>query len=183
MWVNGCVQSAVPHAAARPWRLCRGHRARLVIGESVLRHARTAAKPTLVVVARRRQHAVPQRAWQHARCAGIPRRCWTFSALLRARLRALGRPFGVSRVLCPKRTVLRWETIRHVLRFEGTRSLLSGRVGGDRAAAVTSRWSSGRTPHQPDISGCGSEVMAYTLPLTSRRHRWETAGGVGVSNR
>jgi hypothetical protein len=62
--------------------------------------------------------------------------------------------------LRPKRTVWRCETIRHDTRSEGTWSLLFGRVCGARTVAVTSRSSSGRTPHRPDDTGCGPEVTA-----------------------
>jgi hypothetical protein len=69
-------------------------------------------------------------------------------------------------------------------RSEGTWSLLSGRVGGDRAVAATSRSGSSRTPHRPGIFRAADQRRwLFTLPLTSRRHRRATAGGVGVSNR
>jgi hypothetical protein len=159
MWVIGRVQSAVRARGGWCRRLRRGRRAKLVIGESGLRLARSVARSSSVS-SPSGLYAVPQRAWQHVRCAGSPRRCWTFSAVIRARLRAPGRPFGVSRVHRREPTVLRCETNRHALRSDGTRSLLSGRVGGDRAVAATSRQGSGRTPHRPGIPGCGSEAMA-----------------------
>jgi len=79
--------------------------------------------------------------------------------------------------------VLRCETNRHALRSEGTRSLLSGRVGGDRAVAATSR----QGPAEPRIGRAfpvrGSEAMASSLLLTSRRQGRATVCDVGVSNR
>jgi hypothetical protein len=47
----------------------------------------------------------------------------------------------------PKRTLLRCESKRHALRSGGTRSLLSGRVSGDRSVAETLR----RVPSGPHI--------------------------------
>lgn len=98
-------------------------------------------------------HAVPQRGWQHLQRAVSLRRGWTFSALIRMRLRAPWRPFGVSVVHRRERTVLCCETQRHALRPGGTRSLLSGKVGGDRVAAATSRQGSSRTSHRSGVSG------------------------------
>lgn len=114
----------------RFWRLRRGRRARLDSGDSGFRPAEAAIRWSLVP-SPDDQHAVPQREWQHARCAGSSRRCWTFLTMFRVRSRAPGRPFGVSRVLVSEHTALRCETSRHASRAVGTWSLLFGRVGGD----------------------------------------------------
>jgi hypothetical protein len=66
--------------------------------------------------------------------------------------------------------VLRCETNRHALRSEGIRSLLSGRVGGDRAVAVTLRQGSSRTPHRPGVSGLwieSDDIIACADELAS----------------
>jgi hypothetical protein len=125
---------------------------KLVRGESELRLERSVTRSS-PVPSWSGLHAVPQRGWQHARCAGSPRRGWTFSVVIRVRLRAPGKPFGVSVVQRRELIVLRCETNRHALRSEGTRSLLSGRVGRDRVVAATSRQGSSQTPHRPGVSG------------------------------
>jgi len=139
-------------------RLRRGRRAQLVIGESGFRPAGTVTRPRSVFVAER-SHAVPQRAWQHARRTASLRRRRTLSVKFRATLRAPGRSFGASVAHRPKRIMLRCETNRHAPRSGGIRSLLSGMVCGDRAVAATPRQGSERTSHRPGFPGCGSEAM------------------------
>jgi len=140
-------------------RLRRGRRIQLVSGESGFRPAGTVTWPGSVFVAER-SHAVPQRAWQHARCTASLRRCRTLSVKSCAMSRAPGRSFGASVVRRLKRTMLRCETNRHAPRSDGTRSLLSGMVCRDRAVAATSRQGSERTSHRPGFPGYGSEAMA-----------------------
>jgi len=156
----------------------RGRRTRLASGESELRLAGTVSG-SRSVPSRGRLHAVPRRGWQHPRCTASPRRGRSTSAVVRVRLWAPWRPFGVSVVFRLELTVSRRETNRHALRSEGIRSLLSGRVGGDRAVAATSRQGSSRTPHQPGVSMLrdrGDDSIAFAEKPTStagnRRRRW-----------
>jgi hypothetical protein len=106
------------------------------------------------------QHAVPRRAWQHARCAVSPCRRWTSSAMFRAELRAPGRPFGVFRVHRPKRTgvAMRNQSARSAFRWYLESLVWQGRWGS--AVAATSRQGSSRTPHRPGVPGCEPEAIA-----------------------
>lgn len=140
-------------------RLRRGRRAKPVIGESEFRLAGSVVRRSLVFVAER------PACWS-ATCVATrsmrrePTRCWTSLGDSSCEVAGARETLWGFRGASPEAFVLRCETSRHVLRSDGTGSLLSGRVGGDRVVAATSRQGSSRTSHQPYIPGCGSEVMA-----------------------
>jgi hypothetical protein len=180
MWAIGRVQCAVSHDG---WcrRLRRGRRAKRESGQCELRFVQPVIRSSSVPSSSG-WHAVPQRAWQHVRRAGSPRRGWTSSAMIRVRSRAPGRPFGVSVVHRRELSVLRCDANRHASFRRYPESLVwQGRWGSRRGGNATV----GFQPN-PTSSGrfrIGSKAMTSSLALTSWRRRRATADDVGVSNR
>jgi hypothetical protein len=130
-----------------------------------------------------RSHAVPQKAWQHARCAGSSRRCWTFFGGVSCGVAGAGETLrGFSGASSEAiRVAMRNQSACSAFRWYLESLVWQGRWGSSRGGNVAAGF-------QPDPTSAGHSGLqnrgdGFSLPLTSRRQRRATVGGVGVSNR
>jgi hypothetical protein len=163
-------------------RLRRGHRAKLVIGESESRLAGSVAQRSLVFVAERSAScSATCVATRSTRREPTPMLDVSWRWFVRGCGRQ-GDPSGFS--WCIARSVcvaMRNQSARSTFRWYQESLVWQGRWGSSRGGNVAAGF-------QPNLtsavhSGLRIRGDGSSLPLTSRRHRRATAGGVGVSNR